>query len=145
MTLNILGATLSNNPTLEGRSDYELVTGVQVVQESIATLFDTEAANPETGAGGERVYNRNVGLNLKQFLFRNDDAQVRAAIKAEALKINEFEPRQVTSPEGVRVVTDASGEYRWKVFLTFTLLATNTQYNFVVPLFKRGRYGEVKQ
>lgn len=144
MSLDILGKSTTNKPKLDGRSDIELVSGVTLVEQQMETLCNTEAANRKTGARGQRIYNRGVGINLKQFIFRNDTPPTRAAIKNELLRLNELMPSISIDQQGIQVYTDPLGEYKWVVEIRYLLKPTGSTELFVLPLFKRNRFSEVK-
>lgn len=140
---SLLGKTIARPLRLSGRSDIETSTGVFSVKQAIETLVLTNAANPSTGEGGDRVFNRSVGINILKFLFVSDSPTARAALKQEILKIREFEPRIIFSSDDVTIDKDPLDVHKWIVKISFQILQTGAEENHVIPLFRRERFNEV--
>ncbi len=141
--VRVSGVTLSRLFKLNGRTDLEKTTGVRSIKEAIETLMLTNASNPNSGLGGDRVYNRKVGLNIIQYLFRTDTPTNRAALKDELLKIPIFEPRIDLRKSGIIVFRDPSREHVWIIKLRYRILQTGETRNQVTPLFVRERFTQI--
>lgn len=141
--ITIAGRTLKRPFTLDGRTDVETTEGVVSIKQAIETLVLTDASNPVTGQGGERIYNRRVGLNIIRYLFRSDTPMARAGLKAELLKLSVFEPRIVLSENSIRVTKDSNRPNVWVIKLRYQIVKTGETRNQVIPIFARDNYVEI--
>lgn len=141
--ISVIGKGIKFPVRLKNRTDIELVSGNERIKQKIKILVKTSAANPSTGKGGDRVYNRNVGLNLKQYLFKNDTPTNRAKIVQELLRIPTFEPSIIITEDMLSVTTDPLNQNKLLLKIGYEIEATGQRDSLVVPLFKRNRFGEI--
>lgn len=141
--ISLSGQSILRGFALDGRSDLELVSGLPSIKDAIETLLLTDAANSETGVGGERVFNRGIGLNIIRYLFRSDTPINRAGLKAELMRIPEFEPRIRMNESGVQIAKDPLRPTLWVIKLKYEIIVTGETRNQVVPLFTRDRFVEI--
>lgn len=135
--IDVLGSDLSRNFILEGLTDLQVVSGSRSVKESIETLLLTSASNPNTKDGGERIFNRDVGLNIIRFLFISDSNRARANIINELLKLNDLEPRIVIDRSGISVNKDILEPNKWIIKLSYYLVDTGLPENRVFPILAK--------
>ena len=142
-----IGTGLSTEMNLTGRSDFERLSGASLLDNSIITLLSTKAANDGTRRGGERIYNRGIGINLAQFLFRADALDLRQEVVEEIRKIEEFEPRiilttiEVASDKELRPAGFVAGLFIVKI--SYTIISTGEQRNLVVPILTTDNYYQI--
>ena len=140
---SIAGTTLSTKFVLTNRTDLDQTSGNISLKQAIGTLLQIDAANEDTGEGGQRIFNRAVGVNILRYLFMRDTPITREGIKREILKIQNFEPRIFIAESGVRVMKDPLRPEVWKIYIKYTVVASGETRNQVVSIFARERFAEV--
>jgi phage baseplate assembly protein W len=147
MADDLIGTGLTSVFVLEDRSSIELLSGAALIDNSIVTLINTEAANSDSRLGGDRVYNRGIGLNFAQFLFKSDDLDLRTSLINEVNKLPLFEPRieilntnvfsdQERSPAGF-----TPGLLILEI--TYRIVITSEIRNLIIPILTKDRFFQI--
>lgn len=147
MADDLIGTGLTSNLVLEDRSSWEVLTGAALLDNSIINLIDTQAANSETRMGGQRVFNRGIGLNFAQFLFKSDDMDLRVGLIEEVAKLSLFEPRiEIVNTEVFsEFEQDPRGGDPHLLFLkiTYRIVITSEIRNLIIPILTKDRFFEI--
>lgn len=139
----ILGRTFKFPFTLSGRSDIEVTSGNKVIEESLLSLIRTASANDNSRIGGDRIFNRNVGLNLNKWLFISDNVAAREGMKDELKKLELLEPRvRILTRD---VVKSPLQPNQWDILLTYQIKATQEIKNLVTPILDKSRNNVINE
>lgn len=139
LTIDIQGAGIAFPFQLRGLTDIARATGNSAVKSALSSLVLTAASNPQTRAGGQRSYNRRIGVNIYQYLFTYDNPVSQAQIKTELKKLEEFEKRVIISD--ARVIKDDLNPNLYLIPVMFIYRATMQPDNLVVPILTRENFG----
>lgn len=139
----IIGSGIDDSQALESRTDFSLITGNTLIYQSIARLISTNASNPRTGEGGDRIFRRQIGLNLAKFLFSSDTPANRERIRQELFKLDILEPRIILNRELISVEKSILEPNKWDIKLSYEIISTGKVENQVFPTFSRSRFVEV--
>lgn len=137
-----LGAGISRNFSLEGRTDVELIEGPENVRQAIITIFNTEASDQQ-GFGGERIFNRKVGLNIRRFIFASDTPETIAEFKQELMRIQDFVPQIIIDRESLDIQSPVLENHKWLVIFPYTLVATGVRENLIVGILDKTGYARL--
>lgn len=148
ITDNLIGADIAYLPILEGRTDLELVTGLELLDQSLICCIAQDQANPNNRTGGSRIYNRNVGLRLSRVLFYNLSPATREIVKKELLRIPSLEPRIDIQERDIAIMSGEElgtppGDERHHTLIAlirYRVVRTAQQRNLIVPLIKPAQY-----
>lgn len=141
MSLTISGTSLQFPFRLTGLSDVEKAEGSASIAASLYSLVNTAAANPLDRTGGQRIYNRAIGVNIYQYLFISDTDVGRAQIRNEFRTLNTYEPRALISD--VLVSKNPLKPYQYFIHLQYIEVATQEPRNLVVPVLTPDRFEEI--
>jgi phage baseplate assembly protein W len=126
---SFLGRGWSFPPTFHyDQVEIMMVSDEEDIRQSLNILLSTTI--------GERFLQPEFGCNLETYLFEPVNATVETSIKltvTQALRM--YEPR--IRLESVKLDTGLLHEGRLDIAVTYTIIATNTRYNFVYPFYTK--------
>jgi phage baseplate assembly protein W len=112
-----------------GGAEVEMVSGAEDIRQSLEVLLQT--------APGERVMQETFGCDLASMQFEEIDQELAATVgRLVQSAILEHEPR--VQVDGVEVSPDGAAVERVLVSVRYTVRATNSRFNMVLPFYLDG-------
>jgi phage baseplate assembly protein W len=125
MTTDFIGHGWAFPLRTRPNGSFETVGGIPNLEKAMRTILLTYL--------GERPMRPAFGSRLTDFLFEPVTPQTAVAVGQEVARaLDDCEPR--VSVDEV-VVTPEPGEARFDIDIRYTVLATNDQFNLVVPFY----------
>ena len=126
---SFLGRGWSFPPAFDlGLKQVEMAEDEQDIRESLQILLSTTI--------GERFLQPEYGCNLEHYVFEPMNATMETTLKltvTNALRM--YEPR--IKLESVKLDSSLVVEGRLDIAVTYTIISTNTRYNFVYPFYTK--------
>jgi uncharacterized protein len=111
-----------------GLQEVDMVVGAEDIRQSLYILLTTTI--------GERFLQPAFGCNLEHYVFEPINATMETNIKLTVTNaLRRFEPR--IKLESVKLDTSLVVEGRIDIAVTYTVISTNTRYNFVYPFYTK--------
>ncbi|TAD91100.1 MAG: hypothetical protein EAY75_03940 [Bacteroidetes bacterium] len=126
---SFLGRGWAFPPTFDlGLKQANLVEDAEDIRQSLYVLLSTSI--------GERFLQPQFGCNLEHYVFEPVNATTETNIKLTVTHaLRRFEPR--IKLESVKLDTSLVVEGRIDIAVTYTIITTNTRYNFVYPFYTK--------
>ena len=105
------------------------IESTSIIQSSIAIILLTRP--------GERLWNREFGSNLYSLVHEPNSPTLWQLVKQEVFAaIDRWEPRI----ENIRVIVEPNpfNRFQLNIFVSYNIIATNTDENVVFPFFLEG-------